>query len=368
MWYVEAPRCLVCVLIAAPGLFAAPLHPAAHHDDADITEVTTGRRLGFRGIKRFYTQKQEHQQLRGEIPQHARHYRGSDVSDSNSSWWADKRGNFHSQASQDKTVVKLFANMPASHHGRRFFVDLAANQPIVLSNTRALERDYGWHGICIDGNPQLLEKLLAQRSCDVYEAVVMSKSGVEVSFAAPEVAKDWKQSGWTEDSFGGILSDTTDNRVAQPKSAQRKWAVTTHTSVTLIDILIDAKAPSAIDYLSLDIEGAEYDALSAFNFSAYTFSVLTIERPSRPLRELLRNNGYMYVQDLRCDFGEQLWVHASMAAHASAALDLPPLDPKRDQDKCCGNLASGTPETTIGGCCGYLGKISKCVAEKGVDA
>lgn len=208
--------------------------------------ATEGRRLGFRAIRRFFDDKQTRAQRIGAIAPHSHRHM------ENASWWADKRGNWHSQAKQDETVHRLFDGVPlAPGVQSRFFVDLAANLPVILSNSRALERDHGWRGVCIDGNRQLLEKLLAERTCDVYEGVVMSRSGVEVEFTAPEVTGTFK-SGWVDDTFGGIKSASMDNTETQPAHAQRKWVATKRVSVTLTDILNDAHAPSTIDYLSLD--------------------------------------------------------------------------------------------------------------------
>lgn len=104
------------------------------------------------------------------------------------------------------------------------------------------------------------------------------------------------------------------------------------------------------------VEGAEFDALVSFDFAKYTFLVLTIERPKAPLRNLLRAKNYLYVKDLACAMGEQLWVHQSFAERASKALNLPPLDPAADQARCCAIPEQGVPVTSIdNGCCGYIG-------------
>lgn len=49
-------------------------------------------------------------------------------------------------------------------------------------------------------------------------------------------------------------------------------------AVSLTDLLLAHNAPRVIDYLSLDIEGAEEAALSTFDFHAFKFLVLSIER------------------------------------------------------------------------------------------
>ena len=54
-----------------------------------------------------------------------------------------------SQEGQDRYALDLLHN---KRNG--FFVDLAANHPIKLSNTFVLERDYDWTGLCIEPNWQ----------------------------------------------------------------------------------------------------------------------------------------------------------------------------------------------------------------------
>ena len=105
----------------------------------------------------------------------------------------------------------------------------------------------------------------------------------------------------------------------QFKSALKGGWAAQHRTVTLTDILDHARAPATIDYLSLDIEGAEYDAMSTFAFDRYTFSLMTIERPNEQLRALLRTKDYVYLKD-HGTFGDQMWAHRSVAAQAAARL------------------------------------------------
>ena len=212
------------------------------------------------------------------------------------------QGRWHSQVGQDRTIALLF-------HGKRdgYFVDLAANDPIYLSNTRSLERDFGWTGLCIDGNQQMLDRLVAERSCRVIKAVVTGSADRLVEFTAPLNQGTW------EDGLGGIMSNRTDNKAVRPGFAKQEWRATRHTTTTLGAILEHVRAPVTIDYLSLDIEGSEYDALSTFDFGKHTFLSMTIERPSASLRKLLRSKYYRHVKDHGC-FGDQVraWGGARM--------------------------------------------------------
>ena len=79
--------------------------------------------------------------------------------------------------------------------------------------------------------------------------------------------------------------------------------------------------------MSLDIEGAEFDALSTFPWEEHIVSVMTVERPSAKLGNLLGSRNYSYV----CNHGfsgthrlfvnDQLWMHRT--ALDEARMNLP---------------------------------------------
>jgi len=48
-------------------------------------------------------------------------------------------------------------------------------------------------------------------------------------------------------------------------------------TISLEDLLGKYDAPSVIDYLSIDIEGSEFEILSSFNFEKYKFKIITGE-------------------------------------------------------------------------------------------
>jgi hypothetical protein len=76
-------------------------------------------------------------------------------------------------------------------------------------------------------------------------------------------------------------------------------------TISLLDVLDTANAPSFIEYLSLDTEGSEFEILQNFNFEKYTFGLIDVEHnyvePRRSeIRNLLLSKGYIYV-------GENHW-------------------------------------------------------------
>lgn len=247
----------------------------------------------------------------------------------------DEPGRWHSDFRQDATVAALLAGQRGG-----FFVDLAANDPVCYSNTRALERDYDWHGVCIDGNPALLPALRSLRSCTVVGAIISDESGTVAEFetdtwsgtsriAALRGEASWNASAAPAASAASAASAPCPSAASAPcpsvasgprvrtpsrhPSRHKPAGTITMRTRTLREVLESTRAPTVVDYLSLDVEGYEEQALASRGglFERYTFRVMTIERPSPTLRRRLQAHGYLYVSyKLGCY--DQLWVHQSM--------------------------------------------------------
>ena len=71
---------------------------------------------------------------------------------------------------------------------------------------------------------------------------------------------------------------------------------------TLNSILIEAKAPNRIDFLSLDVEGSELEVLKGVNFESYVFSIICVES-----RDILRISDYL--SDKNYELVKELSVH-----------------------------------------------------------
>jgi len=198
----------------------------------------------------------------------------------------------YSQSGQDVTVSLLFPN------GGGFYIDMAANSPVQLSNTLLLEQSHGWNGLCIEPN-SVHWYGLANRRCEVIGAFISDEldSKIEVVFGPANEEK-----GHTT---GGIVNDAILDNKNQPKAARSIRFATTFS-----DVLTKFMVAPIIDYLSLDVEGAEYFVMLAFPFDRYVINVLTVERPPADLVKLLRNNSYMYKGE-HGDFGDEVWIHAS---------------------------------------------------------
>ncbi len=179
-----------------------------------------------------------------------------------------------SQAGQDHWVYGEVFN--ETEDG--YFLDIGAHDGVLLSNTFLLEKRYNWKGICIEANPNTFADLEANRDCKCINKCIDKQSG-SVSFALRGV-------------MGGIVSSDCDNR------DDRKKEIVRLNTISLQQLLVQEKAPSVIDYLSIDIEGAEDRVLLGFGFDVYKFNCITIERPSKEVRKLLIDKGYILIKEI----------------------------------------------------------------------
>ena len=146
-------------------------------------------------------------------------------------------------------LVREFLNSPSG-----FFVDVGANDPKFCSQTWELEQA-GWTGILIEPQPQLAERLLRERTSSVYAIACSSpsNSGKEMllHIAGPmsSLHKEWAP------PESGIMVPVR----------------------TLDQILVDAKAPSPIDYLSIDVEGHTCEVLDGLDLSKWRPRLILVE-------------------------------------------------------------------------------------------
>jgi FkbM family methyltransferase len=161
-----------------------------------------------------------------------------------------------------------------------FFLDVGAHDGLSISNTVILERRFAWSGICIEANPQTYSALVKNRKCRC----------VNVCLDAMEGEVDFK----LDDVFGGIVRHQNEQNVANPGES----SVVRLSTRPLTAVLQECGAPREIDYLSIDIEGAEEQAFAGLDLERYMFKTITIERPTESMQKLLISAGYECVKML----------------------------------------------------------------------
>ncbi len=147
--------------------------------------------------------------------------------------------------------------------------------------------------MCIEPNPVYWKNLSYYRSCHTVAAVVGAERMQPVYFR------------YEAGDHGGIADEGFDNGKRWQRSSELAY------TVTLQEIFERYQVPHEIDYLSLDVEGAETFVLQQFPLSQYRIKIITAERLKGDIRVFLKGHGYEFVAKLT-RWGESLWVHTSV--------------------------------------------------------
>ena len=266
---------------------------------------------------------------------------------------------WYSQAGQDKLVVEAFASATGaesitskSHRSApaqpRYFIDLAANDPLKLSNSLALE-ERGWRGVCIDALGLMEERFSrSNRTCTFVRALVGRGDEGSVLFrellprngSSPKV-------GWVHTLSSIVANEHVptcwDSHYCLSLMKLDAMGIEVrHTRMrirSLSDILQSVGAPTVIDYLSLDVEGHETDVLRGLDdprdvraeqaadgsrraVRTYKLRVVTIERPIEEARQRLSARGLLQCR-ARLNGIDEMYVDGK---HARCELATPPAE------------------------------------------
>ena len=166
-----------------------------------------------------------------------------------------------------------------------FFVEFGAANGIDLSNSYLMETDFGWTGILAEPARCWHDDLKKNRTCNIETDCVWKDSTSTLTFNEVEIAE-----------FSTINNYSNTDGHIETRKKGKKYDVK---SISLNDLLKKYNAPKEIDYLSIDTEGSEFEILSNFDFSEYSFRVITCEHNYTPMREeifnLLSKHGYLRV-------------------------------------------------------------------------
>ena len=174
------------------------------------------------------------------------------------------------------------------------FIEAGAHDGIFASNTVRLERDFGWTGVLIEPNPRLAAECRRARKSLVIEAALSANGGSEAAFI------DVDNVGCLEEYLDSDMHGEYRRQMSQDKFVVRLLDLNEIVRVTL-----DAGAKE-LDYLSLDVEGAEFDVLRTFNFSGCAPKLMTVEHNfvedrRAAIAYLLRSNGYALNRSVEYD-------------------------------------------------------------------
>lgn len=179
-----------------------------------------------------------------------------------------------------------------------FFVEVGANDGIAQSNTLHFERHLGWRGVLVEPSHANYFKCRANRAA---ETRVFCAACVPFGYSERFVPMVYANLMSVSELGDSDLPDPQGHVERGRKYLAPHEDVVAYGAVprTLNDILIEANAPPAIDFLSLDVEGAERAVLEGVDHERFRFRHLLVECRSLPRMDAyLDARGYRHFGQL----------------------------------------------------------------------
>jgi FkbM family methyltransferase len=186
----------------------------------------------------------------------------------------------YAQNGEDVLLSRCFAGEASG-----FYVDIGANAPVLDSVTFSFY-ERGWRGVNVEPLPWRFEELARYRPRDVNLQLVCAEAPGRSSFyAAP--------------GLDGLSSLVREYAVA---AVGETGLIEFEVEATTLGALFEAYAPAAINFLKVDVEGAECAVLAGNDWTRWRPWVLVVEatkprsteRTSAEWRPLLTAAGYRF--------------------------------------------------------------------------
>lgn len=200
-------------------------------------------------------------------------------------WWSvvgasARERLFFSQAGQDHWLEE---NVFKGREGGTF-VEIGAYDGVSGSNCLYFELARGWTGLMVEPSPPLMAKARAVRRAEAIECAIGPEDGTAEFL---HVLEGYTMMSGLSDHF-----DTHMKEVIRARADHAEELLTV--PVRRLEALLDERRLHRIDYISLDVEGAEVAILADFPFERFEIEVWSIEnnthRPEIP--RLMAEAGY----------------------------------------------------------------------------
>jgi FkbM family methyltransferase len=144
------------------------------------------------------------------------------------------------------------------HVDEGFYVDVGANDPNILSVTRAFY-ERGWHGINID--PATYELLMRERVRDVNLEVAVSSTSGEITFF----------------EVSNTALSTNDPELAERHRQSGELVIEKKVMSLTLNQILETYAQSTIHFMNIDVEGGESQVLKGLDLSSWRPWILLVE-------------------------------------------------------------------------------------------
>ena len=188
--------------------------------------------------------------------------------------WRDYRRHYRTGNFSRYGIDKILEEMLPHRDG--FYVELGANDGAKESNSYYFELNKGWKGVLIEPAPNLYLSCIKRRGAN---NAVFCNACVPFDYNEEFVRMKYCDSMTISDNLDLDIGDhdkfvETGDQFLEGRESTFVFGAK---SATLNSLLKEAEAPALIDFLSLDVEGAELDVLKGVDFTKYNFRYMVIE-------------------------------------------------------------------------------------------
>lgn len=198
--------------------------------------------------------------------------------------------NSNSQAGEDRILVYLFGSLGLN---KLTYIDIGANDPVLGNNTFVFSGKQH-KGVLIEPNPSLIDNIKSARPMDIVIQAAVSAVEGETEFYI----------------FNESALSTLSKAEADIRCQSGRYVIKEVKRIRLIkleSIITDYLDGILPHFVSLDVEGVDFQILSAFDFTRFPIPVWVIEtceyseshiKPkSIAIIELMKSKGYFVYGD-----------------------------------------------------------------------
>jgi len=200
---------------------------------------------------------------------------------------------FHSQHEIEKYLDEIFKE-------RGFFLEIGCWQGELISQSAYLEREKGWSGLCVDPFPVSFEA----RTCRVCDKAI-SKDGLPRAFIKVSIDRRY---GGDVSYFSGFRENVEEHwNLIYQWCDYEEITIPTITMENLYDVY---DLPKHIEFLSVDVEGAELEIFQSIDFGRWSYGMIDFEhngnaKTRKAIGSILSSAGYVPLVELYVD---DIWV------------------------------------------------------------
>lgn len=189
----------------------------------------------------------------------------------------------YSQEGEDLILKQIFEKFGLGKEVG-YYVDVGAHHPKRYSNTYFFYKK-GWHGINIDAMPGSMKLFEKIRPRDInIEKPISCKKQILTYYAFNEPALN---------GFSKEISEARDGL------NNFKIEFTKEIETSTLEEVLDENLPSnqVIDFLSIDVEGLDFDVIKSINFKKFRPRVILVEILGSSLSDLQQDSIYKFLID-----------------------------------------------------------------------